>query len=269
MPFYSREDINSVYYELHGDGPPLLLVSGLSGGTWTWSGLTPDFQQHYRVITFDNRGAGRSAIPPGPYKMQEFAADALGLLDHLQVESAYVLGISMGGMIAQELALLAPHKIKALVLGCTNCGGRARISPAREAMALLMNNDGLSPEQVTEKNLPLFLSEECRRNRPEIVEAYRNLQLQALLQPEFAFIAQLQAINAFDCCDRLPEIQVPTLIISGTEDVLVPVENARYLAAHIPGAELVEIRGAGHALHAECREQLFGLAHTFFKRYAY
>lgn len=266
MPFHSCEDTR-IYYEIHGDGSPLLLISGLGGGTSSWYGQTPYFEQHYRTITFDNRGAGLSDTPPGPYRMSRFAEDALCLLDRLQIKKTFALGLSMGGMIALELALTAPERIGALVLGCTHCGGTVRIAPSPEVLERLLANEGLSQEQIIDKNLPLFFSESCRRNRPQVVEAYRQEHLKRPPQPDDAFRAQLEAIRDFDCCDRLSRIEMPVLIMTGTEDVLVPPRNSRILARYIPHAELVEIQGSGHAIHAECRDQLNETAHAFFQRH--
>lgn len=266
MPFTRCVGID-LYYETTGGGSPLLLISGLSGGSWSWYEQAPFFERHHLTVTFDNRGAGRSSMPVGPYSMQQFAADALCLLDHLCIDKAFILGISMGGMIAQELMLLAPARIQAAVLGCTHCGGDLRIPPSQEVLDDFMNNEGLSHEQIVDKNLPFFFSETCRRQHPGVVNAYRNVQLATPLQPEHAFMSQLQAIQTFGCCDRLHRVRIPTLIIAGTEDVLVPVANAHILAERIPQAELVEIPGAGHAIHAECRDRLNELSLDFFRRH--
>ncbi len=266
MPICNCDDID-IYYEIHGQGPPLFLISGLSGGTWSWYGQVPYFQALYTTIIFDNRGAGRSSMPPGPYSMSRLAADALHLLDHLQLEQTLVLGISMGGMIAQELALLAPERIRALTLGCTHCGGRQYTPPSPAVLEQLMANAGLTDEQIIDKNLPLFFSAACLNNEPEKVAAYRSAQLEVPRQPQHAFAAQLAAIKGFDACERLSLLRIPTRIVHGTEDVLVPPQNARLLAQSIAGAELVEIPGAGHALHAECRDRLNGLAHDFFQQH--
>lgn len=266
MPF---KDCNGLrlYYEINGQGPALLLISGLSSGTWSWYGQVPFFKTSFRTITFDNRGAGQSDMPPGPYDMKELARDALCLLDGLGIEKAFVLALSMGGMIAQELALLAPSRIRALVLGCTHCGGALRLPPSPEVLQTLLANQNLSHEEIVEKNLPLFLSRACFKKRPDLVQAYRRAQLSSPLQPEHAFKAQLAAINSFDSCERLFELKAPTLIVTGSEDQLVPSENARTLSKRIPRAELVTIEGAGHALHAECPDRLNGLALDFFTRY--
>jgi pimeloyl-ACP methyl ester carboxylesterase len=266
MPFCSCETIK-LYYEMHGEGFPLLLIGGLGGGTGSWYAQTPFFEKHYRTITFDNRGAGLSDMPPGPYSLKQLAEDALCLLDYLQIDRTFVLGLSMGGMIAQELVLLAPHRIRSLVLGCTHCGGPDRISPSPQVMEILLDNEGLSQEQIVDKNLPLFFSETCLDNCQQVVEAYRREHLRSPLQPDHAFQAQLKAIRDFDCCDRLSHIRAPVLILTGTEDVLVSPENARFLAGHIPNAQLIEIPGAGHALHAECQDLLNESAHEFFQNH--
>lgn len=266
MPFFTCNDID-LYYEVHGEGLPLLLISGLGGGAWSWYGQVPYFEQFYRTIVFDNRGAGRSSMPPGPYSIKGFAEDALCLLDALEVDKAFVVGISMGGMIAQELALMAPERVRGLILGCTNCGGETSISPSQETMQILLNNEGLSHEQIVRKNLPIFLSEECLSNDPETVTTYVKAQIEAPPQPEEAFLAQLAAIRDFDVCDRLVELQMPTLIMSGSRDVLIPRENAYILTQSIAHADLVFLPGAGHAIHAESRGDFNLIIDNFIQQY--
>ncbi|MFP5212138.1 MAG: alpha/beta fold hydrolase [Acidobacteriota bacterium] len=266
MPYCHCDDID-LYYETESDGEPLLLISGLGGGTWSWYGQIPYFRDRYRVVTFDNRGAGRSGMPEGPYSIKGMAADALCLLDHLKLDRVYLFALSMGGMIAQELALLAPGRIRAMALGCTDCGGPSRIPPESSVYASLMNNEGLNREAVVRKNLPLFFSKPFLESRPDAIDAYCSAQIQGNPQPEHAFKAQMAAIVAFDCCSRLPGLRTPTLIVAGGCDVLIPPQNARLIAGLIPGAELVEIPDAGHALHAECRDVLNETAHEFFSRH--
>lgn len=264
MPYCETNDVQ-LYYELAGSGPDLLLISGLGGGTWSWFGQVPFFAKYYRIISVDNRGVGRSSMPPGPYRIDQFANDLLGVLDHLQVSRSYVLGLSMGGMIAQELVLLAEDRIRALVLGCTHCGGSERIPPDPQLLAQFVNNEGLSQEQIIDKNLPFFFSRRFLLEQPERVELYRQAQLSAPLQPLHAFLGQVDAIRTFACCERLGRLTIPTLVVTGTADALVPPQNATMLAGLIPGAQLVEIPGAGHALHAECRDELNTIAHELFK----
>ena len=268
MPYCQCGEVK-LYYEVQGEGVSLLLVAGLGGGTWSWYGQAPYFRKRYRTIAFDNRGAGRSSMPQGPYQMKQFAEDARCLLDHLGVERTLVLGLSMGGMIAQELALLAPHRIPALFLGCTHGGGPSQIAPAPSIIEILLNNAGLDQQEIIEKNLPIFLSEACRREKPEVVAAYCAAQLAAPEQPEYAFHAQLAAISTFDASERLRKIKIPAMIVAGSEDVLIPPENAHVLAKRLPHAEVVVIPGAGHALQAECADMLNAMADRFFRQVAF
>ncbi|MDR3569198.1 MAG: alpha/beta hydrolase [Syntrophobacteraceae bacterium] len=266
MPFIASGTID-LHYEIYGEGPPLLFISGLGGSTWTWSGQIPFFKNHYRCILFDNRGAGLSAKPPGPYSIAGMAEDALRLLDCLRVEKTFVFSLSMGGMIALELARIASQRLCAMLLGCTHAGGTARIEPSAEAVLLLMDTAGLSREEILWKQTPIFFSKGfCARNVKAIKDQYR-MQLLAPVQPGYAFDAQLRAIPLFDCTDALKDIAAPALVVSGTQDVLVPAANATYLAQHLPNAELIEIPDAGHALHVECRDFLNRAAHGFYKKH--
>jgi pimeloyl-ACP methyl ester carboxylesterase len=163
MPFCDDGE-RRIYYEVSGSGSPLLFISGLSGGSWSWYQQRPFFEAFYTVIVFDNRGAGKSWMPPGPYTMDQMAEDALALLDHLEINKTHVAGISMGGMIAQQLAATHPDRVSALVLGCTHCGKSRRIAPAREVLDRLSSQEGLSPEEIVEKNIPLLFGEKCEKN---------------------------------------------------------------------------------------------------------
>lgn len=167
MPFCRCQEV-TLYYETHGEGPALLLVSGLGGGSWSWYGQVPFFAKRYRTIIFDNRGAGRSTMPKGPYRMSQLADEARFLLDHLGVDKTFVLGLSMGGMIAQQLALQIPRRIRAMFLGCTHAGGASLTPPTRAVMDLLMNNAGLTQRQVLEKNIPLFSVKDVGKPSPRL-----------------------------------------------------------------------------------------------------
>lgn len=266
MPFCRCEAV-TLYYEVHGEGPPLLLVAGLGGGSWSWYGQVPFFKKRYRTIVFDNRGAGRSSIPAGPYRMAQLAGDARCLLDHLEIDTTYVLGLSMGGMIVQELALVIPRRLQAMFLGCTHAGGASMKPPTRVVMDILINNAGLTQQQVLDKNAPIFFSETCRERQPDVIAAYNRAQLSAPPQPAEAFHAQLAAIRTFDVSARIGQLEIPTMVVTGSEDVLIPPANASTLAELLPRAEAVVIPGAGHALHAECRDRLNHLADGFFQRH--
>lgn len=264
MPTCTCSSSINLYYEVHGDGTPLLLISGLGGGSWSWYGQIPFLSPRYRTIVFDNRGAGRSSVPQGPYTIAEMAQDTLDLLDHVQVDEVLVAGLSMGGMVAQELALLAPERVKALVLGCTHCGGTLHVSASGNVLQAFLQNDRLSREEILRKNALLFFSEAFRLARPETIDRYIQVQLSSPVRPPHAFEAQVEAIKTFDCSSRLHRIAASTLVVTGTEDALIPAINARILAKRIPLARLHEIPGAGHALHVECRDELNHLMDDFF-----
>jgi 3-oxoadipate enol-lactonase len=264
MPYCQTRDVR-LYYETHGRGPELLFISGLNGGTWSWYAQTPFFKEHYRTITLDNRGAGRSDMPPGPYRMEQFAADALCLLDYLQVDRALVVGASMGGMIAQALTLAAPARLAALVLVCTHCGPPERTPPAPGVLQGIARNQGLTQAEIVEKDLPFMFSVRFLASQTDAVEAYRRAQLSAPFQPEFAFQAQLAAIQGFSCCPRLRGITRPALVVTGTDDVIVPPANARLLMELLPDAELAEFPGAGHAVNIEYPREFNALVHHFLR----
>lgn len=265
MPYCQSRDVR-LYYEVQGQAPELLLLGGLGGGAWSWFAQVPFFRTFYRTITLDNRGGGRSDLPPGPYRMADLAGDALALLDHLRVERTFVVGVSMGGMIAQELALLAPHRVAALVLACTHCGAPARTPPAPGVVEVLAANQGLSQAEIIDKDLPYHFSRAFLERQPEILAAFRAVQVSAPPQPYPAFLAQLAAIQAFSRCREVGKINLPTLVVTGTEDVIVPPANARLLASLLPRAELTELPGAGHAVHVERAEEFNALVHEFLQK---
>jgi pimeloyl-ACP methyl ester carboxylesterase len=249
MPSIPVGDIN-VYYEVRGQGEPLLMIMGLNASLLSWGTTVPArLAERYRVILFDNRGAGRTDQPDGPYTMAQMAADAVGLLDALDIPSAHVFGGSMGGMIAQHVALNHADRVRKLILGCTMCGGQHAVSAAPEVLAYLVPDPTLTPFEVAWRGVPICYP-------PEFVAANKPLLEEVLLAAcEYptrpaAYEAQIGAImNSHDTYDRLPQLQVPTLVLTGNHDVLIPPENSRILAERIPNAQLHEIDSAGHVFH--------------------
>ncbi|MEJ2364007.1 MAG: alpha/beta hydrolase, partial [Deltaproteobacteria bacterium] len=156
---------------------------------------------HFRVLVFDNMGAGLSSKPDRPYTIAEMADHAAAVLEGADAERAYVVGLSMGGMIAQELALRHPARVCGLVLGCTHCGGSERIPPAPEVIRRFADNQGLSPEEIVEKNLRLLITEEFWQSGSESLQSYKERQLMAPIQPDYALQRQLEAIRRFDTCN--------------------------------------------------------------------
>jgi len=246
MPVTQIGDIN-IYYESHGDGEPLLLIMGYGQCSALWEPLIRDFSPPYRVIFFDNRGTGRSDKPDMPYTMKMMADDARGLLDAMGIESAHILGISMGGMIAQEFVLNYPDKLRSLVLGCTHCGGTKMAMPSQEALAFLLGPEmaKLSVEERARQTVPWMWTQEFIDNNPRAVDFFIAATAK-YPTPILGYRGQAKAMKDHDTYDRLSQIAAPTLVITGDADRLIPAENSRIIASRIPNAELSILENAGH-----------------------
>ena len=262
-----------LYYEVHGptllpagQADPLLLIMGLGANATSWEMQVPDFSREYRVIAFDNRGAGRTVKPQSPYTIPQMAQDAIGLLDHLEIGAAHVFGMSMGGMIAQELALRHPQRVRALVLGGTMAGGPNAVMAGRQLMQQWASTALLPQEQAIEKGLQFLYSEEFIANNKERLMK-RALELGHLQAPLDALQRQVMAVVQFNAYDRLADIKAPTLIITGKDDKIVPSENSRILAERIPGAELVELEVVGHGFLGELPAEANSIVLDFLRRH--
>jgi pimeloyl-ACP methyl ester carboxylesterase len=255
-----------LYYEMHGQGEPLVLIMGLGANTNGWDMQVPTFSRELQVIAFDNRGSGRSDKPASRYSIHLFADDTAALMDALGIASAHVYGQSMGGLIAQELALSYPQRVRTLVLGSTSCGGRQAVAALPEHITLMASLNTLSPEEAAKKGLPLMYSDEfIARKRQDLIA--RALAEAELRPPPDAFARQVQAAVSHEAYDRLPQIRCPTLVISGSDDKIVPAENSRILAERIPNAELVVLPKAGHGYLVECAEESNAIVLDFLHRH--
>ncbi|MGA8181203.1 MAG: alpha/beta fold hydrolase [Desulfobacterales bacterium] len=253
-----------IHWESYGEKAPLLLISGVGGGTWTWQESIEAWSPYFRVIVFDNIGAGRSSMPDRPYTMAEMADHAAAVLDAAGVKHAGVVGLSMGGMIAQELTLRHPDRVRRLVLGSTHCGISRRIPPDPDIIKQFADNHGLSPEEIFDKNLLLLVTPRFLKKGSAALKRYKERELRAPLQPDYALNRQLGAIAGFDACGRIHKIHVPTLILTAEKDKLVPPGNGRLLSSQIPGAVEKSFAGAGHLIHLECAEEFHQMVMQFF-----
>jgi len=252
MPFTDAPGFRMAY-EVRGTGFPLLLINGLGSDRREWLAQVPAFERHFRVIVFDNRGSGESGSPPGPYTTAEMADDAAGLFSFLGVERAHVLGTSLGGMIAQEVALRHPERVERLVLACTSPGGNVSARPSPEALAAFIRTSGGDREAELRRMIPFLYTERFRREDPEEIEAFVARRLSSPASAE-GYAAQLAAAVGHAAGDRLKGIRALTLVIAGTADLLVPPVNSERIAERIPGAKLVLLPGAPHRLFAENAE---------------
>lgn len=251
-----------IYYEEHGDpkGEPVLLIMGFSMNAGAWAPQIEALKERYHVIAFDNRGAGRTTQPAGAYTMTMLADDALAVLDAVGIDSAHIIAASMGGMIAQELAIRHPGRVRSLVLNCTMCGGphapghdvmRERAKELDEVTDLTA---AMTPERAMEFALELFTPKFLEAPGPGLMQmAGTTAMFPSTLD---GIRGQMAAILAHDTYDRLPQIAVPTLVMAGEEDPMIPAANSRILAERIPNARLRMFPGLRHGFTAEKPEEV-------------
>jgi 3-oxoadipate enol-lactonase len=233
-------------YERGGSGPPLLLIMGLSGTALHWGEpFLEALRQDFDVIAYDHRGVGASSRLTGPITIDELAKDAAGLLAGLKIDSAHVLGISMGGMIAQELVLAHPERIRSLTLGCTSHGGNGSLRPGPEvtrtlAAGMMSGERERAIRASWEVNVSArFAADSQAWARFLQIGLRRAVAVQVIME-------QMRAILGHDTAARLNQITLPTLVVHGTLDQMIPERNGEMIAELIPGARL-EIRdGVGH-----------------------
>ncbi len=264
MPKVRVNDIE-MNYAVHGQGEPLVLIMGLTGNLEGWRPLLPAFAQEYRTVIFDNRGAGLTDKPADPYSMPMMADDTAGLMETLGIDAAYVYGISMGGMIAQELTLRHPEKVSALVLGCTTPGGPNSLPTPRKTIEEMSSIPNVSIEEGLEIVMRWLYTEEfVAANGQQLRE--KTLNTFDLRMPRHAVVGQMRAIASHNTYDRLSEIKVPTLVIAGGNDELIPSENSPILAQRIPGAELVMYPKARHGYLHEVAAEATAAVLDFLRR---
>ena len=231
-----------IYWDEQGEGDPVLLIMGLGYPSVMWYRTRPLLAKRYRTIAFDNRGVGRSEVPPGPYPIALMASDAAAVLDASGSKSAHVYGVSMGGMIAQEFALQYPERVRSLILGCTAAGGPQAVRAEPEVTEMLMARGFQSPEAAAEAAVPFIYDSATGR---EQIDEDLAMRKEWFPKPQ-AYMAQLSGILSWEAYSRLEKINAPTLVIHGESDRLVPFGNGELIAKRIPGAKLVRLPHAGH-----------------------
>jgi len=236
-----------IAWERRGSGPPVVLIHGLGYARWGWDSVADPIAERFEIILLDNRGIGESDAPPGPYTCAAMAADVLGVLDDAGIDRAHVVGTSLGGMIAQELVLAAPSRVDRLVLVCTTPGGPNAASMPSQTMELIAAAPSMEPLVALRR----FVENALAPNPPEdLVERILAYRL-ATVQPPVAWAAQAAAGASFDAWQRAPLIGAPTLVLHGTEDVVVDPANAALLGERIPDAQVELFEGCGHLLFWE------------------
>jgi 3-oxoadipate enol-lactonase len=249
MPLAALRDAGDgsrrLFYDRRGAGAPLLLIPGMAGHHGLWGEAFLDaLAERFEVILFDHRGIGDSDDVAGPVTISALADDALSLLDVLGLERVHVLGTSMGGMVAQELALSAPQRVGGLVLGCTYAGGAGSTLLAPGPLAMLEAMNGGVLETAIRTAYDVNLSQRFRADEGHYA-AFREATLTVPVRVPVV-LRQAQAALAHDTSTRLPDLRVPTLVVHGTADEMVLYANAEYLAALVPDARLVPRPDVGH-----------------------
>jgi pimeloyl-ACP methyl ester carboxylesterase len=244
-------------YSVQGDGPEtVLLIQGLGARAADWGPALPRaLAERFRVVMFDNRGTGSSSRPREAWTLEDMALDALAVLDSVGAERAHVVGVSMGGMIAQLIALDHASRVERLVFLSTNAGGRSAVHPGPEMLSVFQPPRGTPPEQIMRHALELIGAPGWAASHPSEVEELVRLSVEQPT-PKYAFSAQLQALLSSDRSERVRDIAQPTLVIHGDADRLIPVQNGRLLAERIPGARLAILDGVGHMAMWEAPERL-------------
>jgi pimeloyl-ACP methyl ester carboxylesterase len=266
MPLAKANGIE-LYYEIHGEGEPLLLIMGLSLSSKSWFRTIPALSKDYKVIVFDNRGVGLSSKPNTPYSIEIMAEDAKAVLDTAGVESAHVYGISMGGMIAQRLAIQYPERIRSLILGCTTAGGKNHVQTSPEVSMHMVSraSSTATPEEVAWSTASFLYSQ-------SFLESHRNLVAEDIQQRienpilPYAYILQLQACLGHDTDEEITKIMAPAFVIHGDADRIVPYENGVNLAEKIPNAEFLTVTGTGHFYVTEANELVNNKVLDFLKK---
>ncbi|QTG81282.1 alpha/beta fold hydrolase [Arthrobacter crystallopoietes] len=243
MPKFTCADGLAITYQTSGQGAPLLLLSGQGNGMGWWDPIVADFESDHLVIRFDYLGTGGSDAPVSGYSLDRFADDATALLDHLGIESSAVYGTSMGGKGAQQLALRHPSRVNCLVIGCSSTGGPNIIRMSNEISSRIADP---ATKEATLTNLMY-----SPKWTAEYASPYATLGEASTPQ---ARLGHRRASNGHDAWDKLGAIAVPTLILHGSDDLMVPPANADLLAGRIPNAQVRIIPGGRHAYFEEYRE---------------
>jgi len=263
MPRATRDGVG-IDYAVDGtsDGPTVLLLEGLGYGRWMWRWLTEDLADGYEVLRPDNRGTGDSDVPEGPYSIDEMAADAQAVLDDHGVDRVHVCGASMGGMIAQELAL-TDDRVASLTLLCTSPGGDdAPEMPPDVREHIFSAPEDAGPKERVRYLMEPAVSDDFYERESELVDRIVEWRLAGDATPA-GREAQAAAVAAFDATDRLGELSVPTLVLHGTADRVLPVGNADLLAELLPHATVERVDGGPHLFFIEERESVDGRIRSF------
>jgi len=258
MPKAKVNGIN-IYYKVHGQGEPLVLITGMGADHRSWFRQVSDFQRYYQVITFDSRGIGKTDRPTELYSFKTLADDVIGLMDHLALDKAHLLGLSLGGIVAQEIAIDHPDRVRKLVLVNTSTGRSGEMDKVHPALMEAYGlEDGSTEIDISKVNIGKSMSAYISLSFNKVLYRMVMLLMARLYVKPSGFegmAEQLKAISTHSTLDRLHLIKAATLVIAGTDDKIVPPRFSEVLASRIPNATLVSVEDGSHALHVEMKSR--------------
>jgi len=264
--FAQSKDGLKLRYEIRGAGAPVAMIMGFSGSSRAWSETFLQLmEKRFMLVVIDNRGTGESDKPDVAWTLGDMAADVAAVLDHAKIPQSHIFGISMGGMIAQEYALAYPKRVKGLIIGCTNCGMSQSIQGKPEDLAKLTPQPGMSPLDAARA----AFSVACGKAFLASASGQKFIEQQLIdgasypMTPPHTFLRQFGAISGFDSYARLGEIKLPTLIIHGDDDAIVPVQNGDVLNKAIAGSRKHILPRIGHMFFWEAPEETAKVASDF------
>jgi pimeloyl-ACP methyl ester carboxylesterase len=249
-----------ISYKTFGKGDPVLLIMGYATSMYGWDPIfLKGLSANHTVIVFDNRGIGNTTVGSKNFTIDQFAADSVGLLDAIEINKSDVLGYSMGGMIAQQLTLNYPDKVDDLIIFASNCGGNQSIAPDQQIVEQFTNLSG-SPEDIKNRFIPLLFTQNWIKQNPNYMEKFTSMKFPTvdILQKQFDAIFSWKGT-----CDQLKQVSQDTLVITGTDDLVLPPGNSMILTEKIPGAWLAQLKDGGHALMFQYPERLSPVVNTF------
>lgn len=261
---------NNIYYEVLGQGDPLVMVHGFGHYSLQWGKLPAEFAKQYQVIMVDNRGTGRSDKPDIPMTIPMLADDLARVLDALSIDRVNIFGVSMGGLISQRFALNHHERVINLILGSTSPGGPHFLKPDADGLRILFDAEylkNMTPERRTREVFSFMCSEEYIAENPESYNYYHRATVEHPT-PGYIFKRQAEAMFREDTWDELPGIDVPTMLITGTADRLVPFRNSELMKERIPGSELVLLQGKLHGFFIEAMDSTKIFINGFIKRHS-
>lgn len=252
------------FYESSGTGESLLLIPGFASGAWNWF-KQADLANNFQLITFDPRGIGKSSLNGQILSMNVFVEDIISILDDLKIEKASILGASFGGFVAQEFALKFPHRLNKLVLTCTSAGGINHVKPSLEILRAFSLDPTLTVGERIRRFIRPAFTDEFNENHADEVEKICRMRESSEVN-DLVYMAQLQAAFTFDNEKNLDKITAPTLVITGDQDQVVPMQNSVNLAEKLPNAELEFFENGSHLFFVEQSEKFNEIVKNFLNK---